>query len=169
MMVFSACSKDDDVETITPEQLAGLWIADYAEDGTTEDLHWTRVIEEYVFRADGTGYYECYLLDADKLVGSEQTRDEIEFRYTISGNTITNTDEVRNITWTLTYADGKLYDPEQIPFKKGTAEQQTFVDDLYAEWVGVNSGYYDGGSTIKTGVVDNYTDEPARAREYVGE
>ena len=64
----------------------------------------------------------------------------------------------------MTYADGKLSDPERIAFQKATTAQQTLVEQLYGEWQKANSGTKDDGSTVKTDVTDSYTDEPARVR-----
>ena len=151
LLTLTACSSDDDgnkVQEITVQQLAGLWAADYAENKTEGDLHWTRVVADYLFRADGTGYYECFLLDGDNYVGAESARGEDgegDFHYTISGNTVTVTIDKTGEKWTMTY-------------------QQTLVEQLYNDWKGMNSGTKDDGSTINTDVTDSYTDEPARAR-----
>ena len=171
LLAFTACSSDDDdnkVQEITVQQLAGLWAADYAENKTEGDLHWTRVVADYLFRADGTGYYECFLLDGENYVGAESARGEDgegDFHYTISGNTVTVTIDKTGEKWTMTYADGKLSDPERIAFQKATTAQQTLVEQLYGEWQKANSGTKDDGSTIKTNVTDGYTDEPAHARQ----
>ena len=170
LLAFTACSSDDDdnkVQEITVQQLAGLWAADYAENKTEGDLHWTRVVADYLFRADGTGYYECFLLDGENYVGAESARGEDgegDFHYTISGNTVTVTIDKTGEKWTLTYADGKLSDPERIAFQKATTAQQTLVEQLYGEWQKANSGTKDDDTTVKTDVTDSYTDEPARVR-----
>ena len=67
--------------------------------------------------------------------------------------------------WTLTYDDGKLTDAEHIVFQRATAAQQAEVEQWYADWQGMNSGGGGDDSTIRTGVTDDYTDEPARARK----
>ena len=173
MLLFTACGSDDDGnkkdDTLTPQKLAGLWAADYAENKTDGDLTWTRVVADYLFRADGTGYYECFLLDGDNYVGAESARGEDgegDFHYTISGNTVTVTIDKTGEKWTMTYADGKLSDPERIAFQKATTAQQTLVEQLYGEWQKANSGTKDDGTTVKTDVTDGYTDEPARARRH---
>ena len=171
MLLFTACSSSDDdnkkddpkVDVLTVEKLAGLWVADYAENGTKDNVSWTRIVEDYLFRADGTGYYESYLLDGQELAVAEWTRDNCSFRYTISGNTVTIADQTGD-TWTLTYADGKLTDPDDgISVTKATTAQQTLVEWLYAEWQGMNSGGDDDDGNLNTPVTDEYTDEPARA------
>ena len=67
ILMLTACSSNDDdenkAENLTAEQLVGLWVTEYAESGTDGDLHWTRALEDYRFNADGTGYYESYLMD----------------------------------------------------------------------------------------------------------
>lgn len=170
LLTLTACSSDDDdnkVQEITVQQLAGLWAADYAENKTEGDLHWTRVVADYLFRADGTGYYECFLLDGENYVGAESARGEDgegDFHYTISGNTVTITIDKTGEKWTMTCADGKLSDPERTAFQKATTAQQTLVEQLYGEWQKANSALKDDDTTIKTDVTDSYTDEPARAR-----
>lgn len=168
LLAFTACSSDDDdkkVDELTVQKLAGLWVFDYAEDKTEGDLHWTRCVEEYLFRADGTGYYECFLLDGENYAGAEYARGEGggDFHYTISGNKINGIDDETGLKWTLTYADGKFVDDDLFSFQKATTAQQTLVEQLYGEWQKANSGTKDDGSTIKTDVTDSYTDEPARA------
>ena len=170
LLTLTACSSDngESKDDLTVQKLAGLWAADYAENKTEGDLHWTRVVADYLFRADGTGYYECFLLDGDNYVGAESARGEDgegDFHYTISGNTVTVTIDKTGEKWTMTYADGKLTDTEEgIVYRKATTEQQTLVEQLYNDWKGMNSGTKDDGSTINTDVTDSYTDEPARAR-----
>ena len=168
LLAFTACSSDDDGnkkdDTLTPQKLTGLWVADYAQSATDDGLSWTRVVEDFLFRGDGTGYWECYLLDGNQLVGAEADRDNDATHYTISGNTVTVTIDNSIIKWTLTYADGKLTDTDEgTVYRKATTEQQTLVEQLYNDWKGMNSGTKDDGSTINTDVTDSYTDEPARA------
>ena len=144
-MTFAACSSSDgendnkQPKSLSPEKLVGFWVADYAESMTEDGKTWTRVVEDYFFRADGTGYYECYLLNGDKYVDAESVRDEGTLHYTISGNTITVTGDIGNMKWTLTYADDKLTESEKMNYSRATAVQQAMVDQLYADWQGDNS------------------------------
>ena len=168
LLTLTACSSSDDDggkkdDVLTIEKLAGLWVADYAQSATEDGITWTRVVEDFLFRADGTGYWEIYLLDANKLVGADGNRDNDLTHYTISGNTVNITIDNSIIECTLTYADGKLTDPEGTVYHKATTEQQTAIEQLYAEWQAMNSGKEDDDSTVKTDVSDSYTDEPARA------
>ena len=165
LLTLNACSSDDEKEDLTVQQLAGLWVIDYAEDKTEGDLHWTRCVEEYLFRADGTGYYECFLLDGENYAGAEYARGEGggDFHYTISGNKINGIDDDTGLKWTLTYADGKFVDDDLFSFQKATTAQQTLVEQLYGEWQKANSGKFDDDTTIKTDIKDSYTDEVARA------
>ena len=138
----ASCSKDDDeknIEDLTPQTLAGLWVTDYAESGTDGERTWTRAVEDYRFNADGTGYYESYLTDAGKFVKATSVRDYGTLHFTISGNTVTVKGDRSNKTQTLTYADGKLT-AQGKNLLKATAEQQALVDQLYADWQGANSG-----------------------------
>ena len=139
--VFTACSSDDDANKdneLTIEKLVGVWVTDYSQSGTEGDLSWNRVVEDYQFNADGTGYYERYLLDDELLVAVKSVRDADTFHYTISGNTVAITGDENNMAQTLTYADGRLT-AQGKTLQKATDEQQTLVDQLYAEWSGGNS------------------------------
>lgn len=171
MLLFAACSSSDDDggkkdDVLTIEKLAGLWVAEYDQSATEDGKTWTRVVEDFLFRANGTGYWEIYLLDANKLVGADANRDNDATHYTISGNTVTITLDNSSIECTLTYADGTLTEPETgTVYHRATTEQQTTIEQLYNEWLGMNTGTMDDGTTIKTDVSDSYTDEPARARK----
>jgi uncharacterized lipoprotein NlpE involved in copper resistance len=170
LLTLTACSSDDDnkqepKDELTVEKLAGLWVAEYDQSATEDGITWTRVVEDFLFRANGTGYWEIYLLDANKLVGADGDRDTDKTHYTISGNTVNITIDNSIIECTLTYANGKLTDPEGTVYHRATTEQQTTIEQLYNEWLGMNTGTMDDGTTIKTDVSDSYTDEPARARK----
>ena len=167
LLTLTACSSDngESKDDLTVQKLIGLWVSDYKDSGSDDDVSWNRIVKDYVFRADGTGYWECYLLDGNQLVGADADRDNDATHYTISGNTVTVTRDNSIIKWTLTYADGKLTDTENgTVYRKAATEQQTLVEQLYNDWKGMNSGTKDDGSTINTDVTDSYTDEPARAR-----
>ena len=146
--VFTACSSgDDDVKDndLTIEKLAGVWYANYADDQTEGDQHWTRVVEDYKFNTDGTGYLEYFQIDGNKLVDALFVRDNDKLRYTISGNTVTIAPEGMDFTFDLNYVDGKLFTDNGgsptpiVQYSKATAAQQLEVDQLYAEWKGGNS------------------------------
>ena len=142
---FTSCSSDDDdekkMENLTMELLKGLWVADYAESGTQGDKTWTRTVEAFQFSEDNTTYHESFQLNGEKLVKVTAIRDDATFSFSISGNTITikGTDDK---TVAFTYADGKLTTPEGKVLQKATAEQKTFIDQLYGESSGGNSKYY---------------------------
>ena len=151
--VFTACSSgdDDDVKDneLTIEKLAGVWVTDYSQSGTEGDLSWNRVVEDYKFNADGTGYYECYRLNGEKYVGATSVRDNGTLHFTINGYTVTITGDDNNMKQTLTYTDGKLTVVNG-QFSKATAEQQALVNQLYAEWSGGNTGEGgEGDNTLK--------------------
>lgn len=140
-MMLSACSDDDankDNE-LTIEKLVGVWVTDYSQSGTEGDLSWNRVVEDYKFDADGTGYYERYLLDGELLVAVKAVRDDDTFHYAISGNTVTITGDKNNMKQTLTYADGRLT-VQGKTLQKANTELQALVIQLYAKWSGGNSG-----------------------------
>ena len=163
--VFTSCSSDDNNEekenivgNLTPELLAGLWVTDNTVNGAEDDVSWTRVVEDYQFNADGTGYYECYQLDGEDFVKATAIRDNDSLHFTIDGYTVTITGDKNNMKQTLAYTDGRLTVQGKV-IKKATAEQQTLVDQLYAEWSGANSssseiGYiecsWDGTKVVKT-------------------
>ena len=142
-VAFNACKSDNDdeikVKELTAEMLEGLWVTDNAESGEDGDYSWTRVVEDYKFDADETGYYERYLLDDELLVAVKSVRDADTFHYTISGNTVAITGDENNMAQTLTYADGKLT-AQGKTLQKATTEQQTLIEQLYAEWQAGNSG-----------------------------
>ena len=167
LLTLTACSSDngESKDDLTVQKLIGLWVYDHKDSGSDDDVSWNRIVKDYVFRADGTGYWECFLIDGSKLVGAENVRDNGALHYTISGNTVTVTLDATGEKRTLTYADGKLTDAEHIVFQRATAAQQTEVEQWYADWQGMNSGEDGDDSTIRTGVTDDYTDEPARARK----
>ena len=74
-VMFTSCKDDNVVEALTAEKLVGLWVTDYAESGSNGELSWTRVVEAYRFNDDGTGYYESYQLDGNRLVMVKSVRD----------------------------------------------------------------------------------------------
>jgi len=165
LLTLTACSSDngESKDDLTVQKLIGLWVSDYKDSGSDDDVSWNRIVKDYVFRADGTGYWECYLLDGNQLVDAEADRDNDATHYTISGNTVTVTRDNSIIKWTLTYADGKLTDPEEgTVYQKATTAQQTLVEWLYSEWQGMNSGEEGDDGNLNTPVTDEYTDEPAR-------
>ena len=147
-MTFTACSSSDDGEktddnVLTVEKLAGWWIANYADNQTVGDVHWTRVVEDYMFSLDGTGYYEYYQTDGNRLVGAAMLRTTGKLHFTISGNTVAVTLDEMGITWKLNYADGKLTlvdGQSSMVYSKATAAQQAEIEQLYNEWKGANSG-----------------------------
>ena len=145
LLAFTACKKEKTEDPLTPETLAGLWVTEYAESGRDGDITWTRVVEDYQFNGDGTGYYECYLLDGNKFVKATSVRDKGAFHFTISEKTVTVKGDLNNMTQTLTYADGKLMALGRT-WQKATAEQRTFVEQLYGDWQGSNSG--DDGDSV---------------------
>ena len=154
-------------DNLTVQKLAGLWAADYSEEKTDYDLHWNRVVEGYLFRAGGKGYYECYLLDGEEFVGAQAAREEGKgsFHYLISGNTVTVTMDRSSEKRVMTYSKGSLSSLKRVAFQKATAAQQTLVEQLYGEWQKGNSVLVGDTATIWTDVVDDYTDEPARSRQ----
>ena len=142
--VITACSKDDEKksEDVTPAKLAGFWVTDNAESGTDGEASWTRVVEDYLFYADGTGYYESYQLDGSKYVKAKSVRDNGTLHFTVSGNTVTVKGDENNMTQTLTYADGKLT-AQGKTWQKATLEQQALVNQLYGDWQAANSASQD--------------------------
>ena len=149
-VLLAACSKDDgkEAETLTVDKLAGLWVMDTAEKKAEGDMMWTHVVEDIQFNTDGTGYYECYRLDGNIFVNATSVRDNGALHFNISGNTVTITGDTNNMTQTLTYSDGKLVTAQGKVLQKATAEQQTLVDQLYADWQGANSGSGDENNEL---------------------
>ena len=145
--IFTSCSDDNAKKDndLTMDKLVGVWVADYSQSGTEGDLSWNRVVEDYYFSSDGTGYYECYRLDGDKFVKATSVRDNGVLHFTIStsssgaGGVVTITGDKNKMKQTLTYADGKLT-ALNIQFNKATPDQVAFIYELYADWQASNSG-----------------------------
>jgi len=173
LLAFTACTKEKTEDSLTPEMLAGLWETEYAESGTDGEESWTRVVEDYQFNADGTGYYECYQLDGNKYVKATSVRDNGTLHFTISDKTVTVKGDQNNMTQTLSYADGKLT-AQGKTWQRATEEQKTLVDQLYADWQGSNSGSseigyiecsWDGTQVVKTAKVVNAKDIRTLAKD----
>ena len=141
IFAFSACKINEKTEDpLTPEMLADLWVTEYTESGRDGDITWTRVVEDYQFNADGTGYYECYLLDGNEYVKATSVRDNGALHFTITDYFVTVKGDKGNWTQTLAYVDGILTTEQGKVFQIATTEQQTLVDQLYGDWQAANSG-----------------------------
>ena len=141
IFAFSACNINEKTEDpLTPEMLADLWVTEYTESGRDGDITWTRVVEDYQFNADGTGYYECYLLDGNEYVKATSVRDNGALHFTITDYFVTVKGDKGNWTQTLAYVDGILTTEQGKAFQIATTEQQTLVDQLYGDWQAANSG-----------------------------
>ena len=147
--VFTACTSDDDNPvnpTTPPTELLYQWITDYEEEDTEGDgVTVDHAVKVYEFFDDGTGYYECYLLNNGELEFVEYARGENgDFTYTVSGNqvTITLIDEFdeQEPTWTLTFADGQLTDPDGRVYRHSTEAERKQILEWYVEWHGGNTG-----------------------------
>lgn len=140
----TACKNSDDDgkenDTLPTQQLVGLWVTDYAENGTEGDVSWTRVVEDYLLRDDGTCCYERYALNGQTFVRAESVRGREAFHYFTAGKNLVHIVEDKTSAGrALVYANGKITDPEGHVFLKATAEQQALVDQLYVDWQGANS------------------------------
>lgn len=140
--VFTSCSSDDNpVKPIIPaKDLLYQWIVDYDVDdiegnGITVD----HAVKVYEFFADGTGYYEYYLLNEGGLEFVEYLRGfNGEFTYTVSNNMVTiklldEFDELEPI-WKLTFTDGRLIDPDDRVFRQSTDIERFQILEWYAMW-----------------------------------
>jgi hypothetical protein len=127
------------------------WICDFAEEGISArtGLEYNRVVEVYEFFENGTGYYECYLLNGDELVSANYVRGENgNFRYEVEGDldlrsTVAkkNAQVSLDITvylldrswtpWTVRYADGLITDGEGGVFTPATEAQREQILQLY--------------------------------------
>jgi hypothetical protein len=154
LLTLTACSSDsndskfeDQKEQLTKEKLYGIWATDYPKSGNEDGMIWDRVIKVYLFRGDGTGYYECYGLYGNEFVGAEMVRGDGDFHFTISGNTATMIDDATGEEWSIVYEDGKFTDPELFVFQKATTEQQRLIEQLYGDFQASNSGSESNGDS----------------------
>ncbi len=139
--VFASCSHDDNevVVNFDPTEIQKQWYCETPtdeDDPVYEDEYYNRQVFVYEFFKDGTGYFEFYDLNDDKVVLSFSTRNyEGSFHYTISGNTITiKFDAEGTGGWKLTYADGKLTDMFPHTYAPSTPEQQAQTLKWCEEW-----------------------------------
>lgn len=156
--IFTACNKEKTEEPLTPETLTGLWVSDHADRGSDGDRTWTRTVEDYQFLSDGTCRYESFQLNAGKYVKATSIRDFVGRHYTMVNDTVTVTSDDSDLLQKFVYSGGKLTS-QGLALEKATSEQKTLVDQLYADWQGMNSasdevGYiecsWDGTQVVKT-------------------
>ena len=142
--VLTACSIEDNIgggtQELTPAKIQKQWIHDYAEEGIDDEFGepYNRVVEVYEFFKDNTGFYELYRFDVNELVNVKSLRgDNGDFTYSLSGNTV-KLKMIDNVTSdkTLTYADGKLSDPQKELFSPSTPVQEVQVLNWCASWCG---------------------------------
>ena len=127
-----------------PKELQGLvgeWVTDYAEDGVIGDMSYNRVVEHYAFFENNTGYYECFLLNGDQLVGSEYLRgEEGSFQYGLIAPGYLGLYHSRDEYWYMTYNKGVLRDPERLLYTRASeemvAQMTTWANLLTPGWLG---------------------------------
>ena len=125
------------------------WINIFAEEGIDLEtgLPYNQVAEVMEFFENGTGYYECYLLNDDELVCAEYVRGKNgNFRYEVEGGLdLRSTVAQKNphvrldITmfllsefyyWTVRYEDGVITDGNYV-YTPATAAQQAQIRQWY--------------------------------------
>ena len=127
-----------------PKELQGLvgeWVTDYAEDGVLGDISYNRVVEHYAFFENNTGYYECFLLNGDMLVGSEFLRgEEGSFQYGLIAPGYLGLYHSRDDYWYMTYNKGVLRDPERLLYTRASdemvAQMTAWANLLTPGWLG---------------------------------
>jgi len=143
--VLTSCSSDDiPVNPIIPaKDLLYQWVVEYdmediEGDGVTVD----HAVKVYEFFADGTGYYEYYMLNKGELEFVEYLRGfNGEFTYTVSNNLVTiklldEFDEQEPI-WNLTFTDGHLIDPDDRVFRHSTDAEHEQILEWYTMWTNI--------------------------------
>jgi hypothetical protein len=140
--VFTSCSSDDNPVTpiIPSKDLLYQWVVDYdVEDIEGNGVTVDHVMKVYEFFADGTGYYEYYLLNKGELEFVEYLRGfNGDFTYTVSNNMVTiklldEFDELEPI-WELTFTDGRLIDPDDRIFRHSTDAEREQIFEWYTMW-----------------------------------
>ena len=145
--VLTSCEKFEEAN----HDILCQWICDHAEEGISArtGLKYSRVVEVYEFFENGTGYYECYLLNGDELVSANYVRGENgNFRYDVEGGLdLRSTVAKKNAhicldltiflldrswtPWTVRYADGLITDGEGGVFTPATEAQREQILQLY--------------------------------------
>ena len=145
--VLTSCEKFEEAN----HDILCQWICDHAEEGISArtGLEYSRVVEVYEFFENGTGYYECYLLNGDELVSANYVRGENgNFRYDVEGGLdLRSTVAKKNAhicldltiflldrswtPWTVRYADGLITDGEGGVFTPATEAQREQILQLY--------------------------------------
>ena len=144
--VLTSCEKIEEAN----QDVLCQWITLFAEEGIASDtgLAYNQVAEVMEFFGNGTGYYECYLLNGDELVGAPYVRGENgNFRYEVEGGLdLRSTVAQKNahvhldITmflrsefyyWSVRYADGVIIDDNGCVFTPATAAQQAQILQWY--------------------------------------
>jgi len=145
--MLSSCEKFEEAN----HDILCQWICDRAEEGISArtGLEYNRVVEVYEFFDNGTGYYECYLLNGDELLSANYVRGENgNFRYDVKGDLdLRSTVAKKNAhicldltiflldrswtPWTVRYADGLITDGEGGVFTPATEAQREQILQLY--------------------------------------
>lgn len=145
--MLSSCEKFEEAN----HDILCQWICDRAEEGISArtGLEYSRVVEVYEFFENGTGYYECYLLNGDELLSANYVRGENgNFRYDVEGGLdLRSTVAKKNAhicldltiflldrswtPWTVRYADGLITDGEGGVFTPATEAQREQILQLY--------------------------------------
>ena len=145
--MLSSCEKFEEAN----HDILCQWICDRAEEGISArtGLEYNRVVEVYEFFENGTGYYECYLLNGDELLSANYVRGENgNFRYDVKGDLdLRSTVAKKNAhicldltiflldrswtPWTVRYADGLITDGEGGVFTPATEAQREQILQLY--------------------------------------
>ena len=162
-LALASCSSSDDKgnDPVTPvetDKLPSWWISAYDDKGTVpgdtegEEIDYTRVLQVYLFREDGTGKWQKFFMkEGSGIVKSYGDIFAIQpggdFTYTENGGKVSITlaqayavDASRS--WEMTFADGKVIGKDgDISFEMTrTVDVQTAIDVEIKKMLGANSG-----------------------------
>ena len=128
-----------------PKELQGLvgeWVTDFPEEGVINNMTYDHVIEHYAFFENNTGYYECFHMNGDLLVGSEYLRGEEEssFQYGLIAPGYVGLYHSKDDYWYLRFNNGVLRDPDKTEYTRASdemvAQMTAWANLLTPGWLG---------------------------------
>lgn len=128
-----------------PKELKGIigeWVTDFPEEGVINNMTYDHVIEHYAFFENNTGYYECFHMNGDLLVGSEYLRGEEEssFQYGLIAPGYVGLYHSKDDYWYLRFNNGVLRDPDKTEYTRASdemvAQMTAWANLLTPGWLG---------------------------------
>ena len=139
MAVVNGCYPGSELMPKDLKGIIGDWMMDYEEDGFIDELPYDRVVEHYAFFENNTGFYECFYLLGDKLVGSYLNREEGSFKYGLIAPGHVGVYHSKDQVGYVRFMDGKLSDPDRWvcsrPSEEMVAQMNTWANLLNPEWL----------------------------------